>query len=295
MPVLSSPAPSAPTCEPKERVFTLHGRRLTAKQWGNPDGPPTLALHGWLDNANSFDVLAPMLPELNLVALDFAGHGHSDHRPTGINYLGILDVQDVIGVANQLGWQRFNILGHSMGAEVGGNLIGMFPERVPCFVGIDGFTEGCTEARVWDALRNSIEQNLTKTSHPPKVFATREAMAARVAEATGQSLASAALLVARGSCATAGGFSWQSDARVRWGDTLRVSSEQLDGIITRYPGRILIVAAADGAKWYRETIASRSTRFAKLQVQEVPGNHHLHMDVETAVRVGELIGEFLAT
>ena len=294
MPVSSSSVPSVLNSNPKERVFTLHGRRLTAKQWGNPDGAPTLALHGWLDNANSFDVLAPMLPELNLVALDFAGHGHSDHRASGVNYLGILDVQDVVGVANQLGWERFNILGHSMGAEVAGNLIGMFPERVPLFVGIDGFTEGCTEARVWEALRNAIEQNLTKASHPPKLFPTRAAMAVRVAEATGQSVASAALLVARGSCETEGGFRWQSDARVRWGDTLRVSSEQLDGIITRYSGRILIVAAADGAKWYRETIANRSALFANLQVQEVPGNHHLHMDVETAVRVAELIREFLA-
>ena len=34
-----------------------------------------------LDNANSFARLAPKLSGLRIVALDLAGHGHSDHRP----------------------------------------------------------------------------------------------------------------------------------------------------------------------------------------------------------------------
>ena len=276
-----------------EVEFVVLGRRIAAKRWGTVGGAPTLALHGWLDNANSFDVLAPMLQKLDLVALDFAGHGHSDHRPPGINYFGLLDVQDVMAVANQLGWERFNIIGHSMGAEVGGNLLGLFPERVPRLACIDGFPEGCSEARVLDAYRNSIQLNLTKASHPGKVFTTRAAMAERVAEATGQSLHSAALLVARGTREVVDGFMWQSDPRVRWGDTLRVADEQLDGILARYEGRILIVAAQEGAKWYRESVTPRCARFANMTMVEVPGNHHLHMD-DTAVRVAELINGFLA-
>jgi hypothetical protein len=36
-----------------------------------------IALHGWLDNANSFARLAPQLKGLRIVALDLAGHGYS--------------------------------------------------------------------------------------------------------------------------------------------------------------------------------------------------------------------------
>ena len=53
----------------EETSFEVFGRQMAAKRWGNPDGTPTLCVHGWLDNASSFDVLAPELPELEAAVL----------------------------------------------------------------------------------------------------------------------------------------------------------------------------------------------------------------------------------
>jgi len=113
---------------PREVEIHFQGRTLTGKRWGQEGNIPIMALHGWLDNANSFDLIAPALPDFDIFALDFAGHGHSDHRPVHTPYLGILDVQDVIAVANHLRWENFSLLGHSMGAEVSAHVIGLYPD-----------------------------------------------------------------------------------------------------------------------------------------------------------------------
>ena len=85
-----------------ERTFTCSdGVKLVAKCWrNNVDNlhhhQPTkkiLCLHGWLDNAASFNRLAPLLlldsksslseeqqQPMEIVALDFPGHGLSHHK-----------------------------------------------------------------------------------------------------------------------------------------------------------------------------------------------------------------------
>ncbi|HFD2264795.1 TPA: alpha/beta hydrolase, partial [Legionella pneumophila] len=45
----------------KTKILSIPGLSIACKAWGNPDNPPILALHGWLDNANSFDDIAEHL------------------------------------------------------------------------------------------------------------------------------------------------------------------------------------------------------------------------------------------
>ncbi|EPM99030.1 alpha/beta fold family hydrolase, partial [Pseudomonas syringae pv. actinidiae ICMP 19070] len=104
-------------------------------------------MHGWLDNANSFARLAPHLEGLRIVALDLAGHGHSDHRPAGAAYALADYVFDVLQVAEQLGWQRFALLGHSLGAIIAVLLASSLPERVTHLALIDGLVPLTGEPR----------------------------------------------------------------------------------------------------------------------------------------------------
>ena len=71
---------------PDEIRVRLPHIELAAQAYGPPDGRPVIALHGWLDNAATFARLAPKLPGLRIIAVDLAGHGHSEHRPSGAGY-----------------------------------------------------------------------------------------------------------------------------------------------------------------------------------------------------------------
>jgi pimeloyl-ACP methyl ester carboxylesterase len=276
---------------PREVEIQFQGRKLTGKRWGKEGDIPIMALHGWLDNASSFDLIAPELTGFELFALDFAGHGHSDHRPEHTPYLGMLDSQDVIAVANQLQWEQFSLLAHSMGAEVSTHIIGLYPDRINRLFAVDGYAESVSEEKLLKLHRDSIDKNLTKKAGALRVFSSREEMAKGVAKATGQTVASARVLIERGSKEVNGGFSWMSDPRVRWSDALGITHQQMDHIVDSYSGEILVVGASDGLKWYRDDLNRLVGKFENFEFITIDGSHHLHMDADTT-ELAKLIQDF---
>ncbi|MFP2768218.1 alpha/beta fold hydrolase [Oceanisphaera sp. KMM 10153] len=118
--------------------FEVHGRRLAVMEWGDPQGVPVVALHGWLDNAASFTLLARHLPHVRLIALDLAGHGLSDHRAAGQPYYIWDNVADVQALVDELALEQVVLLGHSLGAGVATLFAGAFPDRVSRMLLIDG-------------------------------------------------------------------------------------------------------------------------------------------------------------
>lgn len=86
--------------------------------WGPQDTQPVLAMHGWLDNAATFDPLMELLPEsLSVLAIDLPGHGRSSHYPPGVLYHFTEDVVTIRRLAKHFGWEKVSIMGHSMGGS----------------------------------------------------------------------------------------------------------------------------------------------------------------------------------
>jgi len=231
-------------------------------------------LHGWLDNANTFDRLAPLLPELNLVALDFAGHGLSDHRPEGVHYQTLLDMQELLSIADQLGWHQFALIGHSMGAAIASEFAATFPDRITRVVCIDGFfaTGGATTQERIEQNRDAIQQMLEAKSKKPRPYADPQEMINRVSEATDQSPAAAGSLVERGHKKLPdGGVTWRTDPRIRFATPLRPTIEYINNVIAQTTAPGLLIFAEQGVRWYQ---------------------HHLHLEPEHVNAVAELIRNF---
>lgn len=111
--------------EPREERFTrpeLGGVRLRALHWGSSGDPALVLLHGGGANAHWWDHLATSLAgTFHVVALDFRGHGASDH-PEEIRAGAF--AEDLAALLTQLedaggppASDAF-LVGHSLGAHV---------------------------------------------------------------------------------------------------------------------------------------------------------------------------------
>lgn len=95
-------------------------------------GRPVMLVHGF--TANSDEVAGVMEPLAELgwhaVAPDLRGHGLSD-RPTDAGAYSLeLMAADVVALADWLGWDRFVLLGHSMGGGIAQIIALDHPERL---------------------------------------------------------------------------------------------------------------------------------------------------------------------
>jgi pimeloyl-ACP methyl ester carboxylesterase len=277
-----------------ELEFSVLGLRLFAKQWGDPAGEPTIGLHGWLDNASTFDRLAPLLPELNLIAVDFAGHGKSDHRAEGVHYHPLYDMQDILAIANELNWHHFNVIGHSMGASIASELAAMFPDRIKSAMHIDGFlaTGGMTSADRIEQSRLAIEKIL-KPHHKARLFDNVEAMAKRVTEATDQSMDAARILVERGHKTTESGITWRTDPRIRYPTPLRHTRDQIDLLLKDSTSPALLIVANQGDKWYQGEIKNAQAHHPNLKIERMDGTHHIHLEPAYVDQVASSVRQFL--
>ena len=95
---------------------SVDGVRLACYIRGPADAPPLVLLHGLGSQASTWDtVAAEFAKQFRVLAIDQRGHGDSD-RPGEYSFELMRD--DVLGVLDQLGLDRINLLGHSMGGTV---------------------------------------------------------------------------------------------------------------------------------------------------------------------------------
>jgi len=268
---------------------------LAAHLYGPADGPPVIALHGWLDNAASFARLAPRLEGARIVALDFAGHGHSDHRPVGAGYALWDYVHDVLQVAEQFGWQRFSLLGHSMGAIVSVLLAGAMPERVARLALVDGLMPYTGEADTApEKLAEALRAQMALAGKRKPVYAEFDrAVEARMRGVGAVSREAAELLAQRGLMPVPGGYTWRTDTRLTLPSPLRLTKAHALAFVQRLACPTRLIMAEQGMLKAQPHLPALLAGLP-VDIEQLPGGHHLHLDDEAgAQRVADCFKPFL--
>ncbi|WP_193161189.1 alpha/beta fold hydrolase [Microbulbifer hainanensis] len=281
---------------PREISLEFDGKTIAARQWGDPDGAPVLALHGWLDNCASFDRLAPLLGGINLVAVDMAGHGLSYHRSRDANYNIWEEVEDVLGVAHALGWRKFSLLAHSRGAVAAMLTAGTFPDRIERMALIDGLVPPpAQDAEAPETLAKAIAQRARYGARKPRHFDTiEEAVEARKNGMFRLSDDAAQRLVERGTHAAGDGGAvvWSNDPRLMATSTVKLNNAQVQAFLDRAAMPVRLVLAEAGIVDIIARLRPLLDDHPNIAVRELPGGHHLHME-DGAEAIAEWFGPFL--
>lgn len=270
----------------RELDIRLPHLRLAARAWGDATLPRLLALHGWLDNAASFDRLAPLLCEhFHIVALDFPGHGRSDWRAPGAWYHHVDYPGDVLAAADALGWTRFGLLGHSLGGAVASSLAAIRPDRIEQLLLIEALGPPTGDVtQTLTSLQNALRDRAGVGDKTLRVFADAATAIAARRKANALSEMAATALVGRGIKEVAGGFTWSTDPRLTLSSPQRFLEDQVLVVLRGIQApTLLILAQPEQPYLQREMMDRRIAHVADIEVRRIAGTHHLHLEDPQAV------------
>jgi pimeloyl-ACP methyl ester carboxylesterase len=173
---------------PISRSFISQRLRLNYVDWGNPDAPTLLLVHGGRDHCRSWDWVAQELRrDWHIIAPDLRGHGDSQWSPDG-NYDMRALVYDLAQLVHQLDAEQVTIIAHSLGGNISTRFTGLYPDKVRKLVSIEGLglspathaeREAIPLAERW---RQWIEQKRAAAGRLPKRYDSLEAAYARMKE-----------------------------------------------------------------------------------------------------------------
>ena len=109
--------PHAPDTPYQSRNIVLRRLRFHFLEWGSPDAPPIVLLHGGHQSAHSWDLVSLNLAQrYHVLALDQRGHGDSEwaRDVSYSNHEMSLDAEAFITV---MGLRKPILVGHSMGGR----------------------------------------------------------------------------------------------------------------------------------------------------------------------------------
>ena len=266
------------------RLLDVRGLKHHCVERG--EGELTVLLHGWLDHAGSFDLLAPLLPG-RTVALDFRGHGDSQWVGAGGFYHFVEYIADLDGVLEVLSPQEpVRIVGHSMGAAAALIYAATRPGRVSHLTMIDAVPLNISNQEV-PARLGSYLDDLRHVARKRRRVVSVEDAAQRLLRNNPLLSEKAARILAAGGTGPdpeqEGALAWKWDPLLRAHSPLPITEPLVQLICAEAKVAVLAIRGENGMMPQEWDLRARFPRL-KMSVQTVPGaSHHVHLDAPEEV------------
>jgi pimeloyl-ACP methyl ester carboxylesterase len=266
----------------------IPGLPLAARVHGPRDAPTLLALHGWLDNAASFDRLAPLLALRHcVIALDLPGHGRSAHLPPGafVHYHITDYVAAVLAAADVLGLEQFDLLGHSLGAGVASLVAAAAPERVRRLALIEGLGPLADDpGHTLERFRDATDRRRAPREPRLRTFDDIDAAVQVRSRASRMDATLARPIVERGLLEVDGGYRWSSDPRLTRPTPVRLAETQVHRLLAGIRAPTWLLLARPQTPYLPGAmLQARAAVVPVMRIDHMDGGHHLHLEHPEAV------------
>lgn len=95
-----------------------------------------VAIHGWFGSARGWGSLPSYLDGASHTYAFMDLRGYGDRKSAAGEFTAEEAASDALALADSLGWERFSVLGHSMGGKFGHQVLLQAPRRVRALIGV---------------------------------------------------------------------------------------------------------------------------------------------------------------
>jgi pimeloyl-ACP methyl ester carboxylesterase len=261
--------------KPTSHSYFSQRLRLHYLDWGNPEAPHMLLVHGVHDHCHTWDWFADRFADdYHIVAPDLRGHGDSEWV-RGSSYHHVDYVYDIAQLVRQANLEPAVVVGHSMGGTLAALYAGLYPERVSALVLLEavGLWPGMLEDSSPAArIRAWIDGTRALAGRIPKRYATLEDAFARMRSANAH-------------LDEDGTYSWKYDNYTHAYPAFRIPRDETTSLWEEIRCPTLIINARDGFP-HRIGQNDTASHFRSVELLDIAdAGHWVHHDQLEAVAV----------